>query len=64
MSTPWEDVDDEWSAAIADAHPTRSGAHDAWGMAMTMVSHRHSKGALVALVAWLLVRIAKAEEKK
>jgi hypothetical protein len=51
----WEDVDDEWSEAIARAHPTLSGSHDAWGTAMNMVGHRHSKWQLVALVNWLLV---------
>lgn len=52
----WEDVDDEWSDAIKAAHPTRSGSHEDYGIAMKMVGHRHSKGELVALVNWLLVR--------
>jgi hypothetical protein len=51
----WEDVDDEWTEAIDAAHPTRSGSHDAYGTAMRMVGHRHSKGQLVSLVNWLLV---------
>ena len=53
------DTPDQWSAAIDEAHPTRSGSHKQYGIAMTMVSHRHSKGSLVALVNWLLTRVAK-----
>ena len=58
----WEDVRDQWSDAITAAHPTRSGSHDEYGVAMQMVGHRHSKGALVALVNWLLVRLKAAED--
>lgn len=64
LATPreWEDVPDEWTAAIRAAHPAHgSGSHDEYGIAMQMVGHRHSKGELVALVNWLLVRL-KAEE--
>jgi hypothetical protein len=54
----WEDRRDEWSDAISKAHPARDGKteqdHDRYGVAMRMVSNRHSKGALVALVNWLL----------
>lgn len=50
----WEDKPDEWTPAIKAAHPTRTGSHDKWGVAMGMVGHRHSKGALVELVHWLL----------
>ncbi len=53
---PWGDVADEWSEAIKAAFPTRSGSHDEYATAMQMVGHRHSKGELVALVNWLLVR--------
>jgi hypothetical protein len=59
---PWEDVPDEWTAAIKAAFPTRSGSHDEYGVAMQMVSHRHSKFELVALVNWLLVRIRVAAD--
>ena len=59
--SPWEDVADEWTAAIQTAFPTRSESHDKYGIAMQMVGHRHSKGALVALVNWLLVEQGKAE---
>ena len=52
----WEDTPDEWTDAIKAAFPTRSGSHDQYGIAMQMVSHRHSKSELVALVNWLLVR--------
>lgn len=57
----WEDVEDEWSAAIGAAHPARSDSHEEYGVAMTMVGHRHSKGALVALVNWLLVMNKRGE---
>jgi hypothetical protein len=40
--------------AIDAAHPTRSGRHDLYEEAMRLVGARHSKGALVALVNWLL----------
>lgn len=56
LDNEWEDVDDEWTLAIKAAHPARSGSHDAYAMAMRMVGHRYSKGELVALVNWLLVR--------
>lgn len=49
------DIDDEWTPHIDAAFPTRSGSHDEYAMAMQMVGNRHSKGALVALVNWLLV---------
>ncbi len=50
------DRDDKWTEAIDAAHPTRTGTHDQWATAMEMVSARHSKGSLVALVHWLLVK--------
>lgn len=53
----WGDRDDEWTPQIDAAFPTRSGSHDEYATAMRMVSARHSKHALVALVNWLLVRI-------
>jgi hypothetical protein len=53
----WEDVHDKWADEIDEAHPTRSGSYDEYGVAMQMVGHRHSKGALVSLVNWLLVRL-------
>lgn len=53
----WEDVKDEWSKEIRSAHPARSDSHEEYGVAMQMVGHRHSKGELVALVNWLLVRL-------
>ena len=59
----WEDVRDGWTDAIKAAHPAHgSGSHDEYGTAMQMVGHRHSKGELVALVNWLLVRIKQAKE--
>jgi hypothetical protein len=50
----WGDRDDEWSARIAVAHPLRTGDDATYGVAMRMVGNRHSKGALVELVNWLL----------
>jgi hypothetical protein len=61
LARDWKNVADEWGPAIHDAHPVRSGSHDTYGVAMQMVGHRHSKGELVALVNWLLVRIGKLE---
>lgn len=49
------DREDQWSADIAEAHPTRTGTHREYGVAMEMVGNRHSKHALVELVHWLLV---------
>lgn len=40
--------------AIKAAHPTRTGRHDLYAEAMRMVGAKHSKGALVDLVNWLL----------
>lgn len=53
----WEDIDDEWTEAIKEAHPTRSDSHEEYATAMRMVGHRHSKHELVSLVNWLLVRL-------
>jgi hypothetical protein len=52
----WTDRKDEWTDAIKAAHPARSESHDEYATAMQMVGHRHSKGELVALVNWLLVK--------
>lgn len=54
-SDSWKDAPDEWTDAISSAHPTRSGSHDEYRVAMKMVGHRHSKGELVELVNWLLM---------
>jgi hypothetical protein len=50
--------DDEISAAF----PPRSGRHDLYVEAMRLVGAKQSKGALVALVNWLLLRIAMREK--
>jgi hypothetical protein len=61
---PWdEDKRDEWSEAIDAAFPTRSGKHDLYATAMKMVSHRHTKAALVSLVNWLLSEQADLRHK-
>ena len=46
----WEDMDDEWTAEIKAAHPTRNGSHEIYGVAMKMVGHRHSRK--VSLSLW------------
>jgi len=45
-------------AEIDAAHPMRSGRHDLWAEAMRLVGAKRSKGSLVALVNWLLIRVA------
>jgi hypothetical protein len=57
---PWNDREDRWSAEIEAAHPIHSGSHKEYLQAMEMVGARHSKGALVDLVNWLLRRSATA----
>lgn len=52
----WSDKPDEWSEAIYAAFPTKSGSHEEYGMAMRMVRNRHSKGEVLALINWLLVK--------
>lgn len=61
---PWaEDGDGEIpeDTAINAAFPTRSGRHDIYGEAMRLVSAKRSKGALVALVNWMLHRAEDSE---
>lgn len=41
--------------AIKAAHPMRTGKHAVYVRALEMVSAKHSKGALVEMVNWLLV---------
>lgn len=47
--------------AIKAAHPLKTGRHDLYQEAMRMVGAKRSKGALVDLVVWLLVRVEQAE---
>lgn len=47
--------------AIRDAHPLYTGRHDLYDEAMRLVGAKHSRGALVALVNWLLSRVAQLE---
>jgi hypothetical protein len=42
---------------IKAAHPVRSGRHEEYQEAMRMVGAKRSKGALVELVSWLLIRV-------
>lgn len=51
-----DDKRDQWSAEIDAAHPMRTGKHEHWATAMTMVGNRRDKGALVELVNWLLAK--------
>lgn len=44
-------------AAIDEAHPLKTGRHDLYAEAARMVGAKHSKGALVELVNWLLSRL-------
>lgn len=60
----WDDKPDEWTMAIEAAFPTRSNSHDEYATAMKMISTRHSKRALVALVNWLLVSLDKSGERE
>lgn len=46
-------------ADISAAFPTRTGRHDLYAEAMRLVGAKHSKGALVALVNWLLAQVAE-----
>jgi hypothetical protein len=57
----WDDKPDEWTPEIEKAFPTRSESHEEYATAMRMVGNRRSKGALVALVNWLLVRLERKE---
>ena len=58
-----EDRRDRWTPMIEASHPTKTGAHDAYTTAMEMVGNRHSKGALVDLVCWLVQRVDDAEQR-
>ena len=48
-------------AAIAAAHPLRSGDHARYMEALRLVGAKRSKCALVDLVSWLLSRIPAAQ---
>lgn len=50
----WTDKPIPEDDAIRAAHPTRTGRHDLYAEAMRLVGAKHSKGALVDLVNWLL----------
>ncbi len=54
----WGDKPDQWSEHIAKLHPTVTGKHKTYEIALEMVGNRHSKGELVDLVNWLLVTAA------
>jgi hypothetical protein len=59
----WKDAEDEWTAEIKAAHPARTDSHHhEYATAMRMVGNRHSKGALVALVTWLLIEKNRARQ--
>lgn len=50
----WNDRDDQWTEEIKASHPVKTKAYHHYDTAMKMVGARHSKGALVDLVCWLL----------
>lgn len=55
----WKDEHDKplpEDPEIHAAFPTRSGRHDLYATAMRLVGARYSKGGLVALVVWLLLK--------
>lgn len=54
----WDDRElrPEEEAAIHAAFPTRSGRHELYAEAMRLVGAKRSKGELVKLVNWLLLR--------
>lgn len=58
----WEDKEGDWTPCIVADHPARSGAYDTYDTAMKLVGNRHSKGALVALVNHLLLKIERAKK--
>lgn len=53
----WGDREDKWTPLIKAAHPVVTGDHKNWQIATDMIGARHSKGALVELVNWLLTEI-------
>lgn len=55
----WGDQRDEYSDAIAAAHPMRTQDHDTFAKALAMVGKRHGKYELVGLVNWLLAELEK-----
>lgn len=59
----WDNKPTPEDALIQEAFPTRSGSHEQYAEAMRLVGARHSKGALVALVNWLLLRRGRAEQQ-
>lgn len=60
-----EEVEDQWTAAIEAAHPANDGADDSQvNTALEMVSHRHRKWSLVALVNWLLLEQKKTQQQR
>lgn len=62
----WKDADDKplpEDDDIANAFPTESGRHNTYQDALRLVGARYSKGGLVALVNWLLVRSEMRRER-
>jgi hypothetical protein len=62
---PWgpDDLPLPEDPEIEAAFPTRSGRHDLYLEAMRMVGAKFTKGGLVSLVTWLLLRADLAEVK-
>jgi hypothetical protein len=61
LTTPpdasWEDRTDEFTGAIDKAHPHHTKDFPTYTKALELVSNRHSKGALVGLVNYLLSHV-------
>lgn len=58
----WDDLPLPEDDAIKAAHPIRTGRHKEYEEALRLVHARRSKGGLVELVSWLLVRVNDAEK--
>ena len=63
LQGPWSDKPDGLTDAVHKAHPVFTKKYDTYTYALELVSNRHSKGALVALVNYLLQQSDEAREK-
>lgn len=61
LQGPWEDKPDDLTEAVNAAHPCMSRKNwDIYTAALEAVSNRHSKGALVSLVSYLMIEAQEA----
>jgi hypothetical protein len=56
LSGPWDDKPDALTDAVEAAHPHHTKDFATYIEALELVSNRHSKGALVGLVNYLLAK--------